>query len=183
MRVYVPLTIAGLGRLLDGTGLPPGQVAYAVTDELAQWWAQGWADGASAGTPGAAVEELEYAAMLQAAAASLDLLDPVAVADGAEPARRVVLVADVDAIGTHIDDVPGATQLVAELAFAEVVAVHVDTADADGSVRAGVAALADDGAPASHVELVLADLVDHDLAWYAADEAAGLLDDLSECRP
>lgn len=181
-RVYVPTTVEGLELLVVSRTLGTAAEGYVVTEELVAWWSDG-----SAARPGD--EELEYAATLQAAAASLALLDPTTVANGSAPARRVVIAADVarlepadpappdlaPADPAPADLAPGAARLPYPLDRAEVVSVHVDTADAERAVAAAVAALADDGAPSSHVELVLAELVDHDLAWFAPDEVADLL--------
>lgn len=167
-RVYVPITVAGLERLVDGGSLGPGLAAFAVTDELALWWADGTSEPLEP-------EELEYAATVQAAATSLALLDPGGVAAGTEPARRVVLAAEVSGVGPPDEVAPGAVTVTEEMALSDVVSVHIDTADAAGAVRAAVAALADDAAPDSHVELVLGEMVDHELAWYAPHEAADLL--------
>lgn len=176
-RVYVPTTVEGL-ELLEASGtLGTAADAYGVTEALVAWWS----DGAAA-RPGD--EELEYAATLQAAAASLALLDPTTVANGRAPARRVVIAVDVARLGPAdpapadvppTDLAPGAVRLPYPLDRADVVSVHVDTADAEHAVGAAVAALADDGAPSSHVEPVLAERVDHDLAWFAPDEVADLL--------
>ena len=69
-RVYVPGTVDGLAVLTGGASLGPAPAeAYAVTETLVAWWSD---DAAT--RPGD--EELEYAATLQAAAASLVLLDP-----------------------------------------------------------------------------------------------------------
>jgi hypothetical protein len=83
-RVYVPSTLADLaGHLAAGTVPVPDEAVTAP-------------DGS---------EESEYAALMQAAAASRDLLGG--------PGRRVVVVAEVDTLG---DAVP----------MRDVVAVHVD---------------------------------------------------------
>ncbi len=171
-RVYVPTTGEGLELLVASGTLGAAAEGYVVTEALVAWWS----DGAAA-RPGD--EELEYAATLQAAAASLALLDPTTVANGRAPARRVVIAADVARLEAAdpapADLAPGAVRLPHPLDRADVVSVHVDAADAERAVGAAVAALADDGAPSSHVEPVLAELVDHDLAWFAPDEVADLL--------
>jgi hypothetical protein len=77
VRIYLPLTAADLDALSGGTALTR-PTAYAVTVRLASI------------TPGADPEELEYAAFLQAAAAA-------GRARGADPTRRVVAAADVEA--------------------------------------------------------------------------------------
>jgi hypothetical protein len=83
-RVYVPTTLAGLGRLRDDGSLPASAERYV-------------ADGDT--------EEQEYAALMAAAADSADLLGG--------PGRRVVVVADVadadgavplrDVVAVHAD--------------------------------------------------------------------------------
>lgn len=172
-RVYVPLTLDGLESLLRDEGLPEALSAFAVTDDLVDWWSQGAAQPLDS-------EELEYAAMLQAAAGALELLDPEAVEAGTQPARRLVVAADAATAPADPDaePAPGAVRLQSPLELRQLVALHVDAALAEPSVRAAVSALADDSAPSSHVELVLSELVDHDLGWYAPAEAEALLTEL-----
>ncbi|MGW3400786.1 DUF6912 family protein, partial [Streptomyces zhihengii] len=80
MRVYVPLTLPGLAAAHQAGELGPGPLtAYAVTPGLREWYVSD------------DIEELEYAALSRAAAASLRLL---AGAVGA-PRRRVVVAVDV----------------------------------------------------------------------------------------
>ena len=69
MRVYVPATTATLRSLLDAGELPERRNAFAVTAGLREWYVDD------------DLEALEYAAMLEAARASLRLLDT-------EPWRR-----------------------------------------------------------------------------------------------
>lgn len=178
MRVYLATTVAGLGRLAHSGSLGGDLPVFAVTDQLARWWADG-------GDARADLEELEYAATVQAATASLQLLDAAAVAEGAQPARRVVVVAEVGGFvaAEHVnpddfaagDAGPGAGTLSGPLLMADVAAVHVDTPDASAAVRTAVAALTDALAPDSHVDLVLDELADHQLAWYSPDEIGQLL--------
>ena len=78
VRIYLPLTGADLSTLLDVGSITVG-TAFAVTVQL------------TATTPGADVEELEYAAFLQAAAAA-ELTRP-----DEPPARRLIAAADVAA--------------------------------------------------------------------------------------
>ncbi len=115
VRIYVPLCAPDLDVLLAGDPLRP-TTGYAVTLRLAS------------ATPGADVEELEYAAFLEAAAAAGrarrgrvtrrviaaadvdpgEVTEP-AVSDGRTPAE-VVLAAPVDlrAIASlHVDEEPG----------------------------------------------------------------------------
>ncbi|OEV13556.1 hypothetical protein AN220_29430, partial [Streptomyces nanshensis] len=88
MRVYVPLTLPALSEAHGAGELGPAPVeAYAVTPGLRAWW----------GSEDA--EELEYAALRQAAGASLRLL-----ADQYEAARRRVVVALEAADGAVVPD-------------------------------------------------------------------------------
>ncbi|MDG4862190.1 hypothetical protein P8605_29015, partial [Streptomyces sp. T-3] len=80
MRVYVPLTLGGLAAAHRAGELGPGPLtAYAVTPALREWYVSD------------DIEELEYAALSRAAAASLRLL----AGDPASSRRRVVLAVDV----------------------------------------------------------------------------------------
>src|SRR5580693_391225 len=96
MRVFLPSTLPALAEALragqvgssagssadPATGADPGQqFGYAVTPALREAYASG--DD----------EELEYAALTEAARASLRLL----ASDPAAPSRRVVLAADLAA--------------------------------------------------------------------------------------
>ena len=82
MRVYLPTTLPGLATSYQAGEVGPAPLdAFAVTPGLREWYLSD------------DVEELEYAALLRAAQASLRLL----VADPAAPRRRVVVAADVPA--------------------------------------------------------------------------------------
>src|SRR3712207_9419162 len=80
-------------------------------------------------------EELEYAALLAAARASLRLID----VDPAAARRRVVLAADVpDTAVTPIEDDAadaGAARVHADVPLAAVAGAHVDLAEAGEEVR------------------------------------------------
>lgn len=81
MRVYVPLTLPGLAEAHQAGELGPAPLrAYAVTPGLREWYVSD------------DLEELEYAALGRAAAASLRML----AEDGAAPRKRVVVAVDVD---------------------------------------------------------------------------------------
>ena len=79
MRVYLPATTSVLRTLLDDGRLAGPHTAFAVTPQLREFFAVSDAE--------ADTEELEYAALLTAARASLRLLD----IDPLAPRRRVVL--------------------------------------------------------------------------------------------
>ena len=80
MRVYLPATLSTMAALFRDGQIGPAPVrGYAVTAALREWYSSG------------DLEELEYAAMTQAAKDSLRLLR----ADPEAPPRRVVIAADV----------------------------------------------------------------------------------------
>src|SRR5580704_16711606 len=82
MRVFLPSTLPALARALQTGQLSDGSVpGFAVTPALREAYASGNED------------ELEYAALTEAARASLRLL----AADPAAPPRRVVLAAELAA--------------------------------------------------------------------------------------
>lgn len=165
MRIYVPATSDSLRSLLDMGALGPAPLtAFAVTPGLREWYVDD------------DLEELEYAATLEAARASLRLLD--AFPDAAR--RRVVVAADVpDADVTVRDDVDrGVVQLAAPVRLENIASVHVDDADAEAAVgRAAesiVAADLGDDAAQDAVD----DAEGYELAWYATQEIEELLGQL-----
>ena len=93
MRVYLPATTTVLRNLVDEGVLNGPHTVFAVTPQLREFYELSEAD--------ADTEELEYAALLAAARASLRLID----VDPAAARRRVVVAADVaDAQVDPIDD-------------------------------------------------------------------------------
>src|SRR5512135_967256 len=118
MRVYVPATLPALAGVLCADEIGPAPLqAFTVTPALREWYAS------------ADVEELEYAAMMHAARASLRLL----LADPQAPRRRVVLAADVPdeqaGRGGGFDggfEEPTLVLLSAPVPLARVVSGHVD---------------------------------------------------------
>ncbi|MCU1659611.1 MAG: hypothetical protein JWO57_4267 [Pseudonocardiales bacterium] len=163
MRVYVASTTSGLRELLD-TGLlgPPPLTAFAVTPGLREWYVDD------------EVEELEYAAMLEAARASLRLLD----ADDSAARRRVVVAADVpDAAVTFRDDLDrGVVRVATAIGLADLASVHVDDQAAEAAVTAAAEAItaADLGDPAA--QDVVDDAEGFELSWYANQEIDALLE-------
>lgn len=157
MRVYVPATLSLL-RTWHESGKVDVRSALAVTAALR----------ASYGTDDD--EELEYAALSAAARASLRLL----VSDRAAPPRRVVVA--LDAPGAVVDDVSGqATVRLPELPGVDAVAaVHVDGEEAQDTVAAAVAALADRPADEETARAVEA-VEDIELAWFATQEIPDLV--------
>ncbi|MGV9425352.1 DUF6912 family protein [Streptomyces sp. NPDC003656] len=167
MRVYVPLTLPGLAEAHRTGVLGTGSfVAYAVTPELRQWC--GSED----------LEELEYAALGQAALASLRLL----AADQSATPRRVVVAADVPdrAVKPGSDQDAelaelGEVMVTAEVPLAKAAAVHADAEDAEPDVAAAAAALAEADAGDDH-DLAAVETADHhELLWYATQEIPALV--------
>ncbi|MGW4323250.1 DUF6912 family protein [Streptomyces sp. NPDC004684] len=164
MRVYVPLTLPGLaeahrtGRL----GAEPF-AAYAVTPALRAWY--GSDD----------TEELEYAALTQAALASLRQL---AAAPDA-PRRRVVVAVDVAdgavSAAQGADAEPGEVRLDGSVPLAKAAAVHVDSGDAGTEVAAAAAALAAADGGDEKAQAAVDAAEEHDLLWFATQEIAGLV--------
>jgi uncharacterized protein DUF6912 len=164
MRVYLPSSITELGSAMATGGFAPPITAYAVTPALREWYASGDS------------EELEYAAMIDAARESLRRLH----ADPSAPARRVVVAADVsDPQTAWAPEVhPAAVRLGAFLPWSSVVAVHVDDPGAEADVKAAAAAVraADAGDP--DASFTVDGVEDHELLWYATQEVPDLVRDL-----
>lgn len=168
MRVYIPFTL----RLLDdachaGEIGPAPLTAYAVTPALREWYA------------GGDDEELEYAAMAQAARASVGLL----AADPGTARRRVVVAAEVSAVPPADGSVePGDARLELNVVipWTRVAAVHLDAAGAAGVV--GKAAdlweaangVTESGGDEDAV-FALDSCEGEDLLWYATQEIPDLL--------
>lgn len=144
MRIYLPATAAELGA----PGGLTARAGHAVTPALR---------GAS---PGDSEEDLEVAAFLAAADASLDDLT------ASDIPLRVVVAADVDSAA------PAGTEAITEVRapavpWSAVVSIHIDDPDDDGAsslIRAAVGG--DDEAVEAAAEL--------DLLWYDVSERGDL---------
>ncbi len=163
MRVYLPATTSVLGSLVDEQAVGPAPItAFAVTPGLREWYVDD------------DLEELEYAAMLDASRASLRLL----AADPSAASRRVVLAADVpDELVTVRDDLDrGVVRLAEPVPVRQVVSAHVDDASAEQAVVAAAAAI--DGADLGDASAqdVVDDAEAFELAWYAIQEIPALLE-------
>jgi len=173
VRVYVPATIGMLRHLVDEGHLTPVRgTAFSLTPALREAYVSG------------STEELEYAALLDAARASLRLLgagdEPGSESEGREsegaaekePPRRVVVAADLEESDvTPRPDLDSAVVRVAgSITMDDIAAVHVDAAEAEQAVLAAAEAI--DGADLGDLdaEFVLGDAEDHELAWYAPQE-------------
>ncbi len=166
MRVYVPATLPALAGVLRAAEIGPAPLrAFTVTPALREWYAS------------ADVEELEYAAMMHAARASLRLL----LADPQAPRRRVVLAADVPdeqaGRGGGFDggfEEPTLVLLSAPVPLARVVSGHVDDLAAVADVSAAVAALAAADAGDDDAQFLVDGAEGHELMWYATQELGDL---------
>ena len=165
MRVYIPATVAMLKALsTDGELAAVGGTAFALTPALRESYASG------------GDEELEYAAMLDAARASLRLLNTELEKDPDAPVRRAVVSADVDGAELRPDLDYAVVKLTGPVPLKIVAAVHLDTPEAEDAVRAAAAVVdaADLGDP--DAEFTMGDAEDHELAWYAPQELPFLLE-------
>ena len=164
MRVYIPATLATLGTLVEsGELVPVAGTAFAVTPAFRESYAAGDS------------EELEYAAMTEAARASLRLL-ATELGNSTVLPRRVVVAADVERVRFRPDLDDAAVTVAGPVPLFAVAAVHVDLAEAEDAVRAAAAVVdaADLGDP--DAEFALGDAEDHEMAWYATQEIAFLLE-------
>lgn len=159
----MPATAATLRALVDVGELPHG-TAFAVTPGLREWYLDD------------DVEALEYAAMLDAARASLRLLD----AEPSVPRRRVVIAADApDAAVTVRDDLDrGVVRVDEPIALAAVSSVHVDDGDAATAVAAAAAAITAADLGDAEAQDRVDDAEGFELSWYASQEIAALVDSL-----
>ncbi len=164
MRVFLPSTLPGLARALQSGLLGPGPVpGFAVTPALRE----AYADGDE--------EELEYAALSEAARASLRML----AADPAAPPRRVVLAAEIPAEQVSWDaqdHEPGRVVIGESVPVALVAAGHVDDAEAGADVRSAAEALAAADAGDEDARFTVDGAEGHELGWYATQELPYLAD-------
>ena len=168
MRVYLPATTTVLRTLVDEGTLPGPHTAFAVTEPLRRYYAVSDAE--------ADVEELEYAALLAAARASLRLLD----VDPLAARRRAVIAADVpDAAVSPMEEPhvePGAARIEADIRLADVASAHLDEAGAEDDVRAAVNVVLEADLGSEDSQFVVDQAEGHELAWYATQEIGPLLD-------
>ncbi|WP_344497804.1 DUF6912 family protein [Streptomyces enissocaesilis] len=162
MRVYVPLTLSGLAEAHKAGELGPGPLAaYAVTPGLREWYVSD------------DIEELEYAALNRAAAASLRLV----AGDPGAARRRVVVAVDVpdgDAVADPdrgLDAAAiGEVRIAAAVSLKKAAAVHVDADDAEADVTAAAAALGAADHGDDDAQFTVDGAEDHELLWYGVQE-------------
>ena len=163
MRVYLPATLSALAELHKAGRLAPAPLtAYAVTPALREWYIEGDS------------EELEYAAMSDAARASLRLL-----ADAPEaPRRRVVIAAEVpdaQAVPVHDQSEPGLVRVTAEVPLSWVASLHVDDPAVLDEVALAVVLLGAADAGDEDAAFTVDGIDDHELLWFATQELPDLL--------
>jgi hypothetical protein len=162
VRVYLPGTVRSLQSLVDSGELaPPPLTAFAVTPGLREWYVEG------------DVEELEYAALLDAARGSLRLLDE----DPTAPRRRVVVAAEVPdaAVEFRPDLDRSVVRVTAPVPLRAVAAVHVDGPDAETAVQAAADAVLEADLGGDDAQFLLDEAEGHELLWYASQEITPLL--------
>ncbi|GAA1960932.1 DUF6912 family protein [Catenulispora subtropica] len=163
MRVYLPATLSALAELHKTGRLSPAPLtAYAVTPALREWYTEGDS------------EELEYAAMTDAARASLRLL-----ADAPDaPRRRVVIAAEVpdaQAVPLYHGSEPGLVRVSAEVPLSWVASLHVDDPAVLDEVALAVVLLGAAEAGDEDAVFTVDGIDDHELLWYATQELPDLL--------
>lgn len=162
MRVYLPATVGMLQTLeADGRLAAVNGTVFALTPALRESYNSG------------STEELEYAAMAEAARASLRLLTGE---QESEYPRRVVVSADVDDVELRPDLDTAVGRISAPVPLEQVAAVHVDGADAESAVRTAAEVIDRADLGEEDAELLLGDAEDHELAWYAPQELPFLLE-------
>jgi hypothetical protein len=164
MRVFLPSTLPALAEVLrtGQVGSDPGpQPGYAVTPVLREAYASG------------DEEELEYAALTEAARASLRML----ANDPAAPPRRVVLATDLPAEQVKLDahdHEPARVLVSAAVPLARLASAHVDDVEAGADVRAAVDALEAADAGDEDARFAVDGAEGHELGWYATQELSYL---------
>jgi hypothetical protein len=162
MRVFLPSTLPALASALGAEEVGPGPMpGFAVTPALREAYASG------------DQEELEYAALTEAARASLRML----AEDQTAPPRRVVLAADLPAEQVKWDTRPGEPGRVlidAAVPLALLASAHVDDAEASADVSDAAQALAAADAGDADAKFAVDGAEGHELGWYAAQELAYL---------
>jgi hypothetical protein len=169
VRVYLPATTTVLRTLVDEGRLSGPLTAFAVTPQLRRFYSVSDAE--------ADTEELEYAALLAAARASLRLLD----VDPAAARRRAVLSGDVPEAAVRPlddgDDVDaGAVRIEADVRLQDIASAHIDGADAQEDVRSAAAVVLEADLGSDDAQFVVDQAEGHELGWYATQEIGPALE-------
>jgi uncharacterized protein DUF6912 len=162
MRVFLASTLPALARALQASQVGPGPLpGFAVTPALREAYASGDS------------EELEYAALTEAARASLRLI----AGDPAAPARRVVLAAEIPAEQVTWDARDGepARVIVGQaIPVARLASALVDDPEAGADVRRAAQALAAADTGDEDARFTVDGAEGHELGWYATQELSYL---------
>jgi hypothetical protein len=162
-QVYIPATLTMLQQLVaDGSLQPVNGTAFAVTPTLREAYAEGDDD------------ELADVALREAALASLRLL--AADDDDTLRPRRAVLSAEVGDVTFRPDLDDAVVRLPGPVALDQVIAAYVDNAGAEPAVAKAIEAIDAADLGDEDADLVVGDAQDYDLAWYANQELAFLLE-------
>ncbi|MBO4239855.1 MULTISPECIES: DUF6912 family protein [Pseudonocardia] len=166
MRIYLPATWPMLARTVKtGNFEPLGGTAFALTPKLRESYTAG--DD----------EELEYAAMNEAARASLRLLSvEFGLGEDDTPARRVVVSADTDDVTLRPDLDDGAVRVTGPVPMSKIAAVHVDLPEAEHAVREAAGAVDKADLGDMDAEFLVGEAEDHELAWYDGSELPFLVE-------
>ena len=122
-------------------------------------------------------EELEYAAMNEAARASLRLLSvEFGLGEDDTPARRVVVSADTDDVTLRPDLDDGAVRVTGPVPVSKIAAVHVDLPEAEHAVREAAGAVDKADLGDMDAEFLVGEAEDHELAWYDGTELPFLVE-------
>jgi hypothetical protein len=166
LRIYLPATWPMLSRMVStGRFEPLGGTAFALTPKLRESYVAG--DD----------EELEYAALTEAARASLRLLAvEFGLGEDGTPARRVVVAADTEDVTLRPDLDDGAVRVTGSVPMEQIAAVHVDIEEAEHAVRQAAEAVDKADLGDLDAEFLVGEAEDHDLAWYAPSEVQFLVE-------
>jgi hypothetical protein len=162
MRVFLPSTLPAVAQALRAGQVGPGPMpGFAVTPALREAYASG------------DTEELEYAALTEAARASLRMLAD----DPAAPPRRVVLAADIPA--DHVkpdprDGEPARVTIKEPVPLTDLAAAHVDASEAGADVHRAIEALPAADAGDEDARFTVDGAEGHELGWYATQELSYL---------
>lgn len=170
MRIYIPATLRMLRDFFEQQTLQPlSGTAFALTPALREAYSSG------------GDEELEYAAMREAARASLRLIsgeqdEQQGEERSEQQTRRVVVAADAQDVTLRPDLDHAVVRVSGQVPWNTVAAVHVDTEDAEQDVRAAVGVIDAADLGDEQAELTLGDAEDHELAWFAPQEVPFMLE-------
>ena len=163
MRVFLPSTLPAVAQALQIGQVGPGPLpGFAVTPALREAYASG------------DTEELEYAALTEAARASLRML----AGNPAAPSRRVVLAAEIPAEQVKPDPrdgEPARVVITQAVQVKDLAAAHVDAPEAGADVGSAVAALPAADAGDEDARFTVDGAEGHELGWYATQELSYLV--------